>query len=256
MGFEEEINYEKISQLTKKERKTSKLVNLDAKFYSMLIAHLKKLQEGYNKKYLEAPTSTEALLLNNEICKLDSMIKEIYARRERKIILSALDTNSTPGFKNMLEHEQRLYDSLTKILNDYKEEVLNQKLNPSCAEPPENLTIESPSLPLGTESTKKEIEPEAPRQSVPEQKVPETKTEVPEENELETDIFSAEQISAKSEKENADQILVYVMEDMEPFVGTDLVTYDLHKEDIVTIPRSTADILCKNNKVRIVESDV
>jgi DNA replication initiation complex subunit (GINS family) len=99
MAFADEINYEKISTINKKERKSAKLVTLDPGFYNVLIEHLKKLQGEYNTRFLESPTSTEALLLNNEICKLDNMIKEIYTRRERKIILAALISHGCIGAK-------------------------------------------------------------------------------------------------------------------------------------------------------------
>ena len=50
MAFEDEINYEKISQINKKERKTSRLTDIDSEFYSALIVHLKKLQKENMKR--------------------------------------------------------------------------------------------------------------------------------------------------------------------------------------------------------------
>lgn len=273
MAFEDEINYEKISQINKKERKSSKLVNIDPQFYLVIITHLKKLQEKYNKKYLESPTSTEALLLNNEICKLDNMVKEIYTRRERKIILTALDTNSTPNFKQMLEHEQRLYQNITKILNDYRGEVLNEKPNPSCAEVMKTKsTITPPPAPVSDTIEKTDSTPDTtppisqdikdaivdllpPSDEQPKQA--EAEPDLPDQSEPPKTRKPAKATKVKEESEDTtDKIVVYIMEDLEPFVGTDAVTYNLHKEDIVTIPKSNADILCKNNKARIVESNI
>jgi len=272
MGFEDEINYEKISQINKKERKSSKLVNIDPQFYLVIITHLKKLQEKYNKKYLESPTSTEALLLNNEICKLDNMVKEIYTRRERKIILTALDTNSTPNFRQMLEHEQRLYQNITKILNDYREEVLNQKPNPSCedvmktkspiipppvpvSEPVKNDTISETPPPI-SQDIKDAIEYLLPPSDVL-QKQTEAPADQPDLSESKKIRKLTKVTKVKEESEDiTDKIVIYIMEDLEPFVGADAVTYNLHKEDIVTIPKSNAEILCKNNKARIVESNI
>ena len=73
MAFEDEINYEKISQINKKERKTSKLTDINMEFYTALIKHLKKLQNVYNKRHLESPMSTEAMLLNNDQSGTDSL---------------------------------------------------------------------------------------------------------------------------------------------------------------------------------------
>lgn len=257
MAFKDEVNYEKISQINKKERKSSKLTTLDPEFYSLLIAHLKKLQEEYNKKYLESPTSTEALLLNNEICKLDNMIKEIYTRRERKVLLSALDTNNEPNLRIFLDHEHRLYDQITKMLNEYRDEVLNQKPKPSC-----DTMGSSTSKDTSTELPEPEEEPLTP-EPVPEQ------TEMPVESEIVSDVEESEVTGEASEPEedeeefeeeepdeNEEEALVLVLEDIEPFRGTDLVTYNLHKEDLVSIPKSIADLLGKNNKVKIVEPNI
>jgi len=271
MAFEDEINYEKISQINKKERKSSKLVNIDPQFYLVIITHLKKLQEKYNKKYLESPTSTEALLLNNEICKLDNLIKEIYTRRERKIILTALDTNSTPNFKQMLEHEQRLYQNITKILNDYREEVLNQKPNPSCAEVMRTKSTITPTVSV-SETVKTDITPETTPQIsqdikdaiadlLPPSDVQPEHAKAPpdlsDQSESQKIRKATKATKVKEESEDTtDKIVVYIMEDLEPFVGADALTYNLHKEDIATIPKSNAEILCKNNKARIVESNI
>ena len=229
MAFKDEINYEKISQINKLERKSSKLTILDPEFYDVLIKHLKKLQEEYNKKYLEAPTSTEALLLNNEICKLDNIIKEIYTRRERKIILSALDTNSKPNFRQMLEHEQKLYEVITNILDEYRNDVLNDKAKPTCVEPP-------------TSEEATPIEPDS---------EPDTVTE----SQAQTPTEEIKPESATNDQ-SEDDALILVLEEIEPFVGTDLVTYNLHKEDLVTVPKSIAEILTKNNKVKLIEPTI
>jgi DNA replication initiation complex subunit (GINS family) len=270
MAFKDEINYEIISQLNKKERKSSRLVDIDPEFYSAIITHLQKLHEEYNTKYLKSPTSTEALLLNNEICKLDNLLKEIYVRRERKVILAALDVNSTPDFKRMLKHEQQLYYSITKILNDYRDNILNGKPVPSCIETTkiEQPTLtdevepeapEGPDVPEETEI--EDFEPDEtdaeesfePNQIQVEEPVADTETTEPadkikDEDEIEGD--------ARTVEEPLELILVQVLEDIEPFLGSDMVTYNLSKEDIITLPKANAEILTKNNKIKIVEPNI
>jgi DNA replication factor GINS len=284
MAFKDEINYEKISQINKKERKSSKLLTLDSEFYPILITHLRKLQDEYNKKFIESSRSTEALLLNNEICKLDNMIEEIYTRRERKILLSTMDINQNPDLKNMLKHEQELYYKISKILNEYREGILSQSPNPECADieqskssstPPPPSELDKVQLePEGEHAIEQEIDPEsvdqelqpleseedhAPEPEKTDNIVPdtasdgleETSTEVPEESpEQDSDGVNA------ADTANDDQLLVYVLEDLEPFVGTDSSTYKLCKEDLVTVPKLNAEILIKNNKARLVEPEI
>ena len=251
MAFKDEINYEKISQLNKKERKSSKLIPLDPNFYKELIEHLKMLQDEYNKKYLESPTSAEALLLNNEICKLDNMIKEIYSRRERKIVLSALDINTPPNFKQMLEHEQKLHRSITKLLGDYREVVLNQKPAPECETLEKSQTQNIHPIDTSPKSPSPEQEPPPESHPIPvfqEKSKPTATVSPPEE--------TSKPKSEVNQTTDEEQAIVLVLEDLEPFKGTDLVTYNLQKQDLATLPKSIAELLNKKNKVRILETKV
>jgi DNA replication initiation complex subunit (GINS family) len=263
MAFKDEINYEKISQINKKERKTSKLTNLDPEFYFALISHLNILQEEYNKKHSENPTSTEALLLNNEICKLDGIIKEIYNRRERKILLSALDHGAKIDVRNMLKHEQKLYSTIINLLKEYRSEILSQKPNLVCDKPDEKMGFDSEEIP-------QEIETELESNTSIENNITELSSEPGEEytepsklnvtgeDEKDQTKIEGSEISDKevTEAEGSEQVLVHVKEDIEPFVGPDLVTYTLHKEDLATIPKTIAEILIRNNKVSIVEPSI
>ena len=49
-----------------------------------------------------------------------------------------------------------------------------------------------------------------------------------------------------------DHVVVHVLEDLPPFAGLD-TTYSLKKEDVVTLPRTIAEILVSRGKARIVE---
>src|SRR2546422_514263 len=49
-----------------------------------------------------------------------------------------------------------------------------------------------------------------------------------------------------------DYVLVHVLEDLPPFAGID-TTYRLKKEDVVTLPKTIAEILVGRGKARIVQ---
>ncbi len=49
-----------------------------------------------------------------------------------------------------------------------------------------------------------------------------------------------------------DHVLVHVLEDLPPFAGID-TTYRLKKEDVVTLPKTIADILVGRGKARIIQ---
>ena len=56
-----------------------------------------------------------------------------------------------------------------------------------------------------------------------------------------------------AEAEEPDSAIVQVLEDIPPFVGVDH-TYELKKDDIVSLPMQFADLLSSKGKARIVES--
>lgn len=254
MVFRDEINYEKISQINKKERKNSKLIILDPGFYNALITHLNSLQEEYNKKYSENPTSTEALLLNNEICKLDGMIKEIYNRRERKILLSALDHGLKIETKNLLEHEQKLYNQIVKILKEFRHETLFQKSDPSCDEL-DHIIEKDVNFQNGDSNNDTKILKESFELSTNDKKIEKPQIISKSGSQSENNRKDIE-LEVNDSKIGSKLVIVHVLEDIEPFVGPDLTTYDLNKEDLATIPKEIAEILKKNNKVSFIKPSV
>ncbi|HUU76058.1 MAG TPA: hypothetical protein VMW63_08210 [Methanoregulaceae archaeon] len=49
-------------------------------------------------------------------------------------------------------------------------------------------------------------------------------------------------------------VLGRVLQDMEPFMGVDGRIYELHKEDIITLPERNAEVLCERNIVLSLEN--
>ncbi len=266
MAFKDEINYEKISQINKMERKSAKLVQLDPNFYSVIITHLNKLQEEYNKKYLESPTPTEALLLNNEICKLEGVIKEIYTRRERKVLLSTLDHGATTDFRNMLDHERELYKTIVKIINEDRDAVLKQKPQIACADSdyPGRSHAQSPqasnaNTTSNTTTTITNTSDNAQPEGVMESQVkdqPQEQTQEPPSSQPRESPSEPDNDEDEAVLDHSNRVLVHVLDDLEPFIGTDKITYELTKEDIVTIPKDIANILLKKDKIKIVEPTI
>ncbi len=267
MAFKDEINYKKIREIKQKELKTKDIIHIDPEFYSATIDHTKILQEEYNKKYLESPTSTEARLLNHEICELEKTLNDIYKLRERKIVLSATDLSIKPNFKNMLDHEHELFEMVFKNLNEKREMVFNQTLQPFCAgtDHPKISQTQSPQAAATTHnttsnttmatSTSDNAQPEDVMQSQVEDQ-PEEQTQEPPSNQPQESPSEPDNDHNEAVLDNTNRVLVHVLDDLEPFVGTDEITYELNKEDIVTIPKDIANILLKKDKIKIVEPTI
>ena len=127
------ITYETLFELLKRERERPDLQRLEPAFFSDTISYIKD-----KKKILEAKSDsvfapeerkkTERQLEN--ICKI---LKELYERREKKIINLALDKSRTQSnlidTTSLLKEEKVFFDSATNLLDNYRNAILYAVLN-------------------------------------------------------------------------------------------------------------------------------
>ena len=232
--LDEELDYETISQLFQKERKVSRLTEITPKFYDDVSKYLKNLETEYLKEFQKNPASPTTMLLREEQIKITKLLSRIYEIRERKVVLFALNKvkGSSQDVKNITPQEQLLLNEVVEVLTRTRSPILDK-----------------------TQSTTR---------TVPEETATKTETidQVPDEIELEEEtepeLLDTEQKAqvepAKSKTQpDRDYVVALVLEDISSFVGTDLNTYDLNREDVVSLPKDVATILVKNNKIRILE---
>ena len=231
---DEELDYETISQLFQKERKVSRLTEITPKFYDDVSKYLNNLETEYLKEFQKNPASPTTMLLREEQIKITRLLKHIYEIRERKVVLFALNKvkGSSQDVKNITPQEKLLLNDVVEVLARTRSPILDKN--------------QSTTRSVSEETTKKT----------------ETKDQVPNEIELEEetepepiDTKQKGQVEpAKSKTQpGRDYVVALVLDDISSFVGTDLNTYDLNREDVVSLPKDVASILVKNNKIRIIE---
>jgi DNA replication initiation complex subunit (GINS family) len=231
---EEELDYENISQLFQKERKVSRLTEISQEFYNEIIRYIKNLQTEYSKEFKKNPTSPTTLLLREEHLKTLKLLKRIYEIRERKVILFALNKvkGSAHEVKNITHQEEQLLEEIIEVLNRYRAPVLNITGQTGAAVSDGKKTQSEPSEP--TRDFQDDNESQQPEQSL--------------------EMVKNNDESGKTELEQIpDSVVALVLEDISSFVGTDLRTYTLQREDVVALPKDVASILVKNNKVKLLE---
>ena len=214
-----------VSEVYRNERRSKVLTRLPTNFYIMSDEYLAKQCEEYSQAIL-IPSNPKTMMLQDQVKKVEKRLKHIYEIRERKIALAALDSmGGSKSPDNMTRKDNELYELLIATLKSFRDGI----------EPP---VISKTPIP----SPKAEMKP-APRvevKSTPEPEIAEqaliAEPEVPE------DPIKADDI-----------ITVHVLEDIPNFVGVDH-TYDLRKDDMVTLPSQFANLLSSKGKVRIVES--
>jgi DNA replication initiation complex subunit (GINS family) len=225
---EEEVNFERVTKVYREESGKKTLVGLEADFYDKLAAYIVRLDESANSEAQKSPNSPKALLLQDELRKVRKRRDQIFTYRERKLALlaSSRASGAEVDVPNLPAQERALFQDMVALLQRTRTDSFGGTPLPS--EP--GVPAKAP-----TSATTPKEGP-TPRETPPGMKViraPDTKrVNVP--------------------PTLKDHVLVHVLEDLPPFAGID-TTYRLKKEDIVTLPRTIADILVGRGKARIVQ---
>ncbi len=221
---EEEVNFERVTKVYREESGKKTLVALEADFYDKLASYVARLDESANKEVQKNPNSAKALMLQDELRKVRKRRDQIFTYRERKLALLASSRASGAEVEvpNLPAQERGLFESMVALLTKSRADAFGGSAVVSEAESPM-----PPSATAKSESAKKEPERMKVVRAEDTKRVP-----VPP--------------SLK------DHVLVHVLEDLPPFAGID-TTYRLKKEDVVTLPKTIAQILVDRGKARIVQ---
>lgn len=128
------ITYETLFELLKRERERADLQKLEPSFFSDTINYIKD-----KKKILEAKTEDsvfapeERKKTERQLENIHKIVKELYERREKKIISLALDKSRTKSnlidTGGLLKEEKVFFDALTNMLDNYRDAILFAVLN-------------------------------------------------------------------------------------------------------------------------------
>ncbi len=125
------ITFETIYEILRREKNKEDLQKLEYSFLKDVLDYLKEKQQIYNdslkKTDLFSISERENTLL--QIQNIKKLLKELYDRREKKIIEMALIRSKTKSniinTSNLLDEEKELYNSLVSTLNNYRESIIN-----------------------------------------------------------------------------------------------------------------------------------
>lgn len=131
---EEIITYEILYDILRRERSRQELQKLDINFLNDINKYIKE-----KKAILEDLKSKSSIFAKKEIDKTEKelinikkIVKDIYDKRESKILqlaLSSAVTNKIQDGSNLLNEEKLIFDGLVKFLKDSREDLLNQLLD-------------------------------------------------------------------------------------------------------------------------------
>ena len=127
---EVKITYETLFELLRREKNREELQKLDESFFSDVVNYLKEKEE-----FLEQQRTKQDLFATEEKAKAEKQIenirkilKELYERREKKIIEMAIDASRTASVvidtSSMLNEEKLFYENTLGILNNFRQGIL------------------------------------------------------------------------------------------------------------------------------------
>jgi len=225
---EVKITYETLYEILRREKSKDELQTLDESFFRDVLDYLqdktKMIQEAAGKfdMFSVEERDNTQIQLNN----VRRILKELYERREKKILEMALNKSKTNSniidTSNMLAKEHELYNQTVKLLDCFRKDVLFTLLE--LKTPVISEFKAAPPTPEPEPPTPEPIPPEpTPEPPTPEPgPTPEPEPPTPE----------------------SDKIKVKFLQKVEQFVGKELELYGpFEPEATAELPKEMADIL-------------
>jgi DNA replication initiation complex subunit (GINS family) len=122
------ITYDVLYEILRLEKTRKELQELDKNFFKNLLSYLKEKHEILDTQQKENNIfSKEFEKTQKQIQNIKKMLKELYERRESKIIQLAVYASRTqqkPNSDGLLKEEKEFLTSITKNLNNYRGDIL------------------------------------------------------------------------------------------------------------------------------------
>jgi len=204
------ITYETLFELMKREKDTADLQKLDPNFFNDFVDYLNEKKKILGKED-SLFSNDEKKKVGTQIDNARRIIKEIYDRREKKILNIALIKSRTKSdvidTSSFLENEKKFFDDVVNVLDAFRNDVINNIIDGKQA---------------SEIMTSKEV-------------IENKEVDVKDDN---------DKNEAKSTK------LVRFLYAVPKFVGKELEEYGpFQEEDIANLPSEIADLLISKGKV-------
>jgi hypothetical protein len=207
------ITFEQIYDLARKEKTSEEIQPVNPNILGQISFYLdskEKIIESSKGKVIEPELEKQRIQLNSA----RQLAKEFYERRERKVILLALEKSRVhqADTKNLLEHENVMLEDISREIEKHREDTLSVMFGPPA----------QPYEPVGQEDAKHEKK--------------EAGNILPEKDDAYQELETVRFISVHGR-----------------FYGPNLEIYGPFKEgDIANLPKIIVDILLKKEAVRVI----
>ncbi|MFA6889022.1 MAG: hypothetical protein WC254_06015 [Candidatus Woesearchaeota archaeon] len=232
------ITYETLFDILRMEKRREDVQELSKTFYEDIVRYLKQKKEIIVRREHESSIENfdEVKKLNIQYENVQKIIKEIYERREKKIMLMALNKSRTRmngmNMDALLPQEQEFYEQMARLFDAYRKEITERLINATM--PKEQIAAVLCGVLATVEKKEISVQSEALEPLVQQQEVSSIVAE--------PQIISAAGIISVQPIESG-AVEVKFLHETEEFVGPDLESYGPFATNAVaTIPQQIANI--------------
>jgi DNA replication initiation complex subunit (GINS family) len=240
------LTYEMLYELMRREKNRQDLQQLDAKFFFDLVKYLSEKDLSYKEAGYKNDlfSINERDRLHTELQNIRRLVKELYERREKKIIDMALNRSRTNASivdtTSLLPEERAFFESLVTNLDQYRNNVLGNVLGLNVP------IIEGVILPTPTVAPTPAPEQTAVPEPAPSPELPPF-TETNSEPEFNPENQIAESLQTEAPISNTK--MVKFNQAVPEVVGMDLESYGpFEPEQTAELPPEIADILIESGE--------
>ena len=266
------ITYETLYEILRNEKNREDIQELSITFYEDVVSYLRKNKEMLDEAIKNSDSEEDKEDLLRQLKNIKMLIKEIYERREKKVINLALDKSRTKSegmeIDTLLVQERELYDRLVEVMDCFRHNILTRTLGgktpianqKTCAvdfeEKEESITaghsetagrpVEKPKENIVSAGKKvEEIISTESKEFSDEEK----KTEEEENDEEEQRREEEKEENINPEEEYKDKTKLKFKEIVPKFLGKELEVYGpFDSEDVASLPTELANILIRKGK--------
>lgn len=142
------ITYETIYEILRKEKYNQEIQKLSKTFFKDIINYLKEKESLLKSQQQKGTFPREVEKNKKQIENIKKLLKELYERRENKILQLALlssRSDKKEDLSNLLPEEKELFNDFKKTFIQYKTNILDKILTQKLPEvKPKDIKIEKP----------------------------------------------------------------------------------------------------------------
>lgn len=227
------ITYETFRKFQKQERDSDNLQKLPEDFFQSCAEWIKRKSKAYQE--------TQDTMVIKELENVMIIIKDILDRRERKLLMMAMNTVRSDAVpRNLHPFEEKYFDCAVENIKKMRENVLKIIKDEASGEEPKKEAEEKLEESAKQEKIKEEIK------EVPQEKLPKTRQE--------KSVYEPQEELPKIVEPPGFKF-VRILDEIPKFLGTDGKAYGPFKQDdMVTLEERIAELLVEKGKAELFKS--